>query len=232
MMIHKVKSFDFEQMNDNAVKVSIMMESVSPTGYTLKTESEFTVWGNGAIDVQNKFIPDEAKWPMARLGVIMELTDGFEKVEYFGAGPHENYVDRKSSAAIGKYTTTVDDMFVAYIRPQDCGNRSDVRWFTVTNRSGFGLMITAPDNMSFSAMHYTPSDLEVANHPYELERRNETILTIDASHCGLGGGSCGPGPMKRYLLPTEEASFSYSIRPWENHLGSKADQARLLFPEL
>ncbi|MDX2413730.1 MAG: glycoside hydrolase family 2 TIM barrel-domain containing protein [Bacteroidales bacterium] len=231
-MTHKVKSFDFEHMNDKAVKVSIMMESVSPSGYTLKTESEFTVWGNGAIDVQNKFIPDEAKWPMARLGVIMELPDGFEKVEYFGAGPHENYVDRKSSAAIGKYTTTVDDMFVAYIRPQDCGNRSDVRWFTVTNRSGFGLMITAPGNMSFSALHYTPSDLEVANHPYELERRNETILTIDASHCGLGGGSCGPGPMLRYLLPTEEASFSYSIRPWENHLGSKADQARLRFPEL
>jgi beta-galactosidase len=180
--------------------------------------------------VENTFYPDKAEWPLARLGFLMELKEGYENVEYFGAGPHENYVDRKYSAEIGKYSTTVDDMFVPYIRPQDCANRSDVRWFTVTNRSGFGLMISAPGNMSFSALHYTPVDLEKANHPYELKKRKETILTIDASHCGLGGGSCGPGPMERYLLPAEEASFKYSIRPWESHLGSEADAARKLFP--
>ena len=164
----------------------MIIESKSPSGYTLRTKSVYTVWGNGSIDVENKFDPDKAEWPLARLGFLMELKEGFENVEYFGAGPHENYVDRRSSAAIGKYSTTVDDMFVPYIRPQDCGNRTDVRWFTVTNRSGFGLMISAPASMSFSALHYTPVDLEQANHPYELKRRKETVLTIDASHCGLG----------------------------------------------
>ncbi|MEE4117355.1 MAG: glycoside hydrolase family 2 TIM barrel-domain containing protein [Marinilabiliaceae bacterium] len=229
-MLHKVKTFTHEILNEKAVRISVEIESKSPTDYTLITKSVYTVWGNGCIDVENTFYPDKAEWPLARLGFLMELKEGFENVEYFGAGPHENYVDRKYSAEIGKYSTTVDDMFVPYIRPQDCANRSDVRWFTVTNRSGFGLMISAPGNMSFSALHYTPVDLEKANHPYELKKRKETILTIDASHCGLGGGSCGPGPMERYLLPAEEASFKYSIRPWESHLGSEADAARKLFP--
>lgn len=229
-MTHKVKSFEYELVSDKTVKVSVEMESVSPTGYTLRTSSVYTVWGNGAIDVENSFDPDQADWPLARLGFIMELPEGFETVEYYGAGPHENYVDRNSSAAIGKYITAVDDMFVPYIRPQDCGNRTRVRWLTLTNKSGFGLMIVAPQEMNFSALHYTPMDLEKANHPYELTKRKETILTIDMAHCGLGGGSCGPGPMERYLLNTEKASFSYSIRPWESHLGSKADYARKLFP--
>jgi len=65
--------------------------------------------------------------------------------------------------------------------------------------------------ISFSTLHYTPWDLEVANHPYELKIREETILTVDLNHCGLGGGSCGPGPMERYLLPAEKSSFNYSI---------------------
>ncbi len=230
-MSHKVNSFDYELLGDNAVRVSVGLESKSPSGYTLRTLSVYTVWGNGAIDVENSFDPDKAEWPLARLGFIMELPEGFETVEYFGAGPHENYVDRSTSAAIGRYITGVDDMFVPYIRPQDCGNRTGVRWLTLTNESGFGFMIVAPENMNFSALHYTPMDLEKANHPYELTKRKETILTIDMSHCGLGGGSCGPGPMERYLLNAEKATFNYSIRPWESHLGSKAEYARKVFPE-
>lgn len=230
-MTHRVSSFEYESLSEKAVKISIDIESVSPTGYALRTSSTYTVWGNGVIDVESTFDPDMVKWPLARLGFIMQLPEGFEKVEYFGAGPHENYVDRRSSAATGRYKTTADDMFVPYIRPQDCGNRTDVRWFTVTNRSGYGLMIVAPERMSFSALHYTPMDLEKANHPYELERRKETILTIDMAHCGLGGGSCGPGPMKRYLLDAGKASFSYSIRPWSYQLGEKAEYARKVFPD-
>ncbi|TFH38078.1 MAG: glycoside hydrolase family 2, partial [Bacteroidia bacterium] len=129
-----------------------------------------------------------------------------------------------------RYITTVDDMFVPYIRPQDTGNRSDVRWFTVTDNNGYGIMFRANGTMNFSALHYTPMDLEMANHPYELVRRDKTILTIDLNHCGLGGGSCGPGPMERYLLPAKEAAFSFSIRPWETHMGDKSEMARYFFP--
>jgi beta-galactosidase len=87
-------------------------------------------------------------------------------------------------------------------------------------------MVTAPNLMNFSTLHYTPVDLDKANHPYELTRRDETIMTVDLAGCGLGNGSCGPGPMDRYLLKTTKAFFNYTIRPYAAELGDKADVAR------
>lgn len=231
-MINTVKEFSYHLRSDRVVEVDIITESVSPTGYKLLTTTRYSVWGNGAIDVEAKFDPDTAKWPLAKMGFLLQMPSGFEEVEYFGAGPHENYSDRKRSAAIGRYKTTVDEMFEPYVRPQDMANRSDVRWFTVTDRSGQGILFTAPVPFNFSTLHYRPLDLDHANHPYELERRGETIITIDMAHCGLGGGSCGPGPMERYLLPASEATFNYSIRPWNRFLGDKAAIAGKRFPEM
>ena len=173
------------------------------------------------------FDPDKLDYPLAKLGFLLQMPEGFENVTFYGAGPHENYRDRLRSAAIGRYETTVDDMFVPYLRTQDCGNRSDVRWFTVSNHNGIGMMVVAGHLMDFSALHFTPLDLERANHPYELTRRKETILTVDMQHCGLGGGSCGPGPMEKYLLKTEKASFSFSIRPYIGNMGDMQDVATM-----
>ncbi len=100
-----------------------------------------------------------------------------------------------------------------YIRPQEMANRSDVRWFEVVNHAGKGLRFNAGSYFNFSALHHLPADLDQANHPYELVNRPETILTIDAAHNGLGGGSCGPGPMKEYLLKAEKRKLSFVIQP-------------------
>ncbi len=227
----EVKAFEVKPVSDKAVEISVEIQFTSPTGYGVTMQSVYTVWGNGCIDIQNEFNPDAAKWPLARLGFIMEMPEGFENVTYYGAGPHENYVDRKRSAAIGRYSTIVDEMVEAYVRPQDMGNRSDVRWFTLTNHMGQGMMVVADRLLNFSALHYTPLDLEQANHPYELQRRKETILTVDMAHCGLGGGSCGPGPMKRYLLNAEKATFRYSIRPYNRQLGDQNDWEKQRFPK-
>ena len=215
-----------KKISDKKVELRIDIKSTAPKGYSILTSNVYTVFGNGIIDVETIFTPDQAEWPLAKLGFILQLPKGFENVEYFGAGPFENYSDRKHSAAISKYNTSVDDMFVPYIRPQDCGNRSDVRWVTVTNREEVGMMITAPDHLNFSALHYSPFDLEKANHPYELTKRPETILTIDVAHNGLGGGSCGPPPMDRYLLKAEKTEFHYTIRPYTKNMGKKEDVAK------
>jgi beta-galactosidase len=163
---------------------------------------------------------------LPKLGFIFSLNEGFENVEYFGAGPFENYVDRKRAAFIGRYATTVDDMFVPYVRTQDCGNRTDVRWFTVTNHEGTGILVSAPKLMNFSALHFTPVDLDRANHPYELIKRKETILTVDLAGCGLGNGSCGPPPLDRYLLKTNKAVFNYIIKPYTSLSGDKDEVAK------
>lgn len=222
----EVKNITVEKDGD-ALKIQEDIESKAPKGYAVRQHTVWKINGNGFIDVTTDFDPDKLNYSLAKLGFLMEMPEGFENVNFYGTGPHENYRDRLHSAAIGRYETTVDDMFVPYLRTQDCGNRSNVRWFTVSNHNGVGMMVVADSLMSFSALHYTPLDLEKANHPYELTRRKQTILTVDLQHLGLGGGSCGPGPMKQYLLNTEKASFGFSIRPYIGNMGDEADVARM-----
>ncbi|MBN2028820.1 DUF4981 domain-containing protein [bacterium] len=222
----EVTGFEVNQLNNKTIEIKTKIRSTEPSGYAIAASSTYTVYGNGRIDVNTTFLPDEAEINLPKLGFILSLNEGFENIEYFGAGPFENYVDRKRAAFIGRYATTVDDMFVPYVRPQDCGNRTDVRWFTITNHSGYGMLVSAPDLMNFSALHYTPLDLDAANHPYELTKRKETVLTIDQAVGGLGNGSCGPGPLDQYLVKTTEATFQYSIRPYADILGDRAAVAR------
>ncbi|MBN2103420.1 DUF4981 domain-containing protein [bacterium] len=222
----EVKKISVRKQGD-AVVIEANIDSKAPKGYTVRQHTTWKIHGNGFIDVTTEFDPDKLNYPLAKLGFLLQMPEGFETVTFYGAGPHENYRDRLRSAAIGRYRTTVDNMFVPYLRTQDCGNRSNVRWFTVSNHNGVGMMVVADSLMDFSALHYTPLDLEKANHPYELTRRKETILTVDMQHCGLGGGSCGPGPMKKYLLNTEKAVFGFSIRPYIGNMGDMGDVAKM-----
>ncbi|MBW6491988.1 MAG: DUF4981 domain-containing protein [Lentimicrobium sp.] len=210
-----VKGFRFERTVDQNVKLSIDIESVAAMGYKVISRFTYLVMGNGVIDVDVNVDPQQVDWQLPKIGVILELPVGFEDITWFGAGPHENYRDRKTSAHIGLYQNSVTNMTEDYIRPQDMGNRTDTRWFTLTNRQGKGVKFAARVNLlNFSALHHLPIDLDKANHPYELIKRPETIITIDALHNGLGGGSCGPGPMEKYQLKTEPVTFGFSIIPY------------------
>lgn len=220
-MSPEVKSFTVKEEN-NVIKIETEIESKSIKGYTVHQHTGYIIHGNGFIDITTTFDPDKLNYPLAKLGFLISMPKGFENINYYGAGPHENYRDRLHSAAIGQYETTVNDMFVPYLRTQECGNRCNVRWVTVTNHNGTGMMVKGKPVLNFSALHYTPEDLDKANHPYELTKRSETILSIDMEHCGLGGGSCGPGPMDKYLLKTHKAVFSFSIRPYSDKMGDRS----------
>ncbi|MDD5148876.1 MAG: glycoside hydrolase family 2 TIM barrel-domain containing protein, partial [Flavobacterium sp.] len=221
-----VKNISVSKQGD-ALVIDVTLNSKSSKGYAVGQHTVWKIYGNGFVDVTTDFDPDKLDYPLPKLGFLLQMPEGFEDVTFYGAGPHENYRDRLRSAAIGRYKTTVDDMFVPYLRTQDCGNRSNVNWFTVSNHEGVGMMVVADHKMDFSALHYTPFDLEKANHPYELTRRKQTILTVDMQHNGLGGGSCGPSPMDKYLLKTEKASFSFSIRPYIGNMGDMGDVAKM-----
>ncbi len=210
----EVKTFTVNYVNNKKVEIYIENKSSEPSGYSIETNSTYTIYGDGSIDVYTTFIPDKAETKLPKLGFIAELNPGFEKVEYFGAGPFENYVDRKQASFVGLYETTVDDMFIPYVKTQDCGNRADVRWFSISNHSGYGLCISSPDLMNFSALHFTPKDLNDARHPYELVKRDKTILTFDAAVKGLGNGSCGPGTLDKYLVKQEKTELNYTIKPF------------------
>ena len=179
----------------------------------------YKVLSSGDIEVEASFLmPENPVVP--RMGLRMGIVPGLENVEYYGYGPMENYPDRKEAARLGRYTTTVEGMTEAYVRPGSMGNREDVRWLTLTDDSGRGVKFTDLDSykrMGFSALHYDDSDLlrKVTNrHELPRIRRAETILTLDAAQRGLGNASCGPGPMDKYELhPGDAYTLRFLISP-------------------
>ena len=156
---------------------------------------------------------------LPRFGMQLILPGGFEQVEYYGRGPHENYSDRNFGSPVGLYRQTVDDQYFPYVMPNETGNKTDVRWWKLMNKKGKGLLVTSDTLLSMSALHYFDSDLDdgskrAQRHAADLVRREQTQLNIDLKQMGVGGvNSWGAWPLKDYLLPYEDYSFSFVIRP-------------------
>ncbi|MBN1935594.1 MAG: DUF4981 domain-containing protein, partial [Anaerolineae bacterium] len=174
----------------------------------------YTIDSDGEVVIENEIWADPTLPPLPRIGLTMSLPAGFEGFSWYGRGPHENYIDRNAGAQVGVYCSTVDEQYVPYIMPQECGNKTDVRWAVLSNEQGVGLMVTAPELMEVSALHYTADDLYKAFHTNELVRRPETILNIDYRQCGLGGASCGPMTRPEYLLQPGSYTFTVHLRPF------------------
>ena len=145
--------------------------------------------------------------------MTLVLDKALEQLQWYGRGPHENYPDRQTGAAIALHRSTVTDQYVPYPKVQETGNKCDVRWLTLTDEDGSGLMIKDNAPMGMSALHYTPADLQAARHTHELKKRPEVILCLDAGASGLGNGSCGPGPLPEYIYTSRKTEFGFIIRP-------------------
>jgi beta-galactosidase len=172
---------------------------------------EYLVEIDGSIKVTASISPDpEYEW-LPRVGVQMRLSDSLGQVEWFGKGPHENYSDRNVGAAVGRYNSSVDDLFVPYIVPQENGNRSDTRWMTIGDGEN-GFKVTGGQPFEFSAHHYTVDDMERAGHLHQLERKPYVVLNIDHLQAGLGSASCGPDTLFRYRVPSVPYTWSFTIK--------------------
>ncbi|MCK5802937.1 MAG: DUF4981 domain-containing protein, partial [Lentisphaeria bacterium] len=169
----------------------------------------------GEIDVSNIVDADERLPSLPRIGVSMMTAPDFERVEWFGRGPHENHIDRNAGAPVGLYAGTVDEQFVSYILPQENGNKSDVRRFCLDN-GAVGIHFVAAPTFEFSVRHFTSADLFGCLHTNELEdvKRAETVVSIDHIQRGVGTGSCGPQTLEKYCVPPGRYHFAYTILPF------------------
>jgi len=189
---------------------------------------EYTVFGNGEINIKNSFnYDDEGLDEMPKFGMSMMLPLDFSDIEYFGRGPHENYQDRFTSAFIGQYTSTPQEMYYPYISPQENGNRTDIRWVSFRNDEGAGLMAIGDPVLSISALPYTNEDLTQESrgsmHVYDLKERNFISVNLDYRQRGVAGdNSWGAKPLQQYRL--EDKDYEYEFRlvpilpnedPWE-----------------
>ena len=179
----------------------------------LKAVYQYRICGSGDVIVSIQVAPLRQLPVLPRVGVELTMLSEFDRLAWYGRGPHESYVDRKESARVGVYRGTIQEQHVPYIRPQENGNKSDVRWAAVTNIQGAGLLVIGIPTINVSAHHYTPDDLTRAEHTCELKQRDLTVVHLDYRHNGLGSNSCGPEPLEKYLLKAEPMSFSVRLRP-------------------
>jgi beta-galactosidase len=157
-----------------------------------------------------KTLPD-----LARVGIELEIVPGLEQVEWFGRGPIETYPDRRRGGAVGRWHSTVSELYVPYGRPQENGGRADVRWIELSGADGRGLRLVFDQPRQVSATHFRADDLATATHDVELTPRPETVLHLDAVHRGLGTASCGPDTLAEYLIRPGTYEWSWKVEPFE-----------------
>jgi beta-galactosidase len=163
--------------------------------------------------VENEVLVGPELVDLPRVGVVLVLPPAFEQLEWFGLGPLESYSDRKASATVGRFCSTVSAQYVPYILPQEHGHRSDARTLALTTDEGFGIEVQGRPTIGFSASHFTADDLYAARHTCDLEPRPEVVLSLDHAQRGLGTASCGPDTGHRHRLVEPSYRFSYVLRP-------------------
>lgn len=226
-LIRRAEHFEISRLGSNYIQIETISVSTAVNHNGIKLYANWTVYGNGVIEMDCRFEPFGQLPPLPRLGVVMHIADDYNIFRWYGRGPHENYPDRCQSAEMGIWSGTVDEQYVPYPRPQETGTKSDIRWLSLTNAEGKGLLIIAEQPIAASALYYTARDLEQAGHPYELMRRRQVVLSLDARHSGLGNGSCGPGVLARYEVMPEPVEMKLSMRPCEGGTNDEiAESAR------
>jgi len=183
---------------------------------------EYTIRGSGDIQITNTFIPALDTLPeIPRMGMHLQIPESFDQVSWFGRGPFENYEDRKYAAHVGLYSSAVEALNYAYIRPQETGYRTDVRWLAVDNGKDLGLLVTGNPLLCFSASHFSRDDFENGfekeqKHTTDIKKHPWTSLNIDYRQMGVGGdNSWGALPHPQYLLPVKQYSYSVNIRLYD-----------------
>ncbi len=172
----------------------------------------YTLSAAGELVVDNVVRLGEGITDIPRVGVSLILDPGLEQMAWFGRGPWDNYSDRKASATVGLWRSTVSAQYVPYIMPQEHGHKCDVRRLVLGDGRGGGLEVVGRPTFEFSALHLSDDNLFRATHTTDLTPRREIFLNIDGAHRGLGTLSCGPDTLDRYRLLEREYRFSFSLR--------------------
>jgi beta-galactosidase len=181
----------------------------------------YDVYSQGQVTLSCRFEPKADLPELPRLGMQMGLDSDLSRVTWFGRGPWENYWDRKTGSAVGLYESTIEGLWHPYVEPQENGNRTDVRWLTLTDDEGRGVLIAGDPVVAFSAWPYTQANIEAATHPYDLKPASSTTLNIDMGQTGVGGdNSWGARPHREYTLWPKAYEYRFHVMPYEARSGA------------
>lgn len=177
-----------------------------------KLAMTYTVTADGAVKVQLDYQHMEGLPELPEFGVIMKIPADYNHLTWYGNGPEETYADRTLGAKLGIYSNMVSENMAGYVKPQECGNHTGVRFASVTDEKGIGLKFFAPVPMEFSALPYTPFELENAEHTYELPPVHHTVIRAMHRQMGVGGDdSWGSWTHEEYRIKNEDMKFEFSF---------------------
>lgn len=203
------------EVNEKTVKVTYTY--LMPTTPTSKCKLSYEVFGDGRVKTTLIYEPVKELGDMPEFGVIFKFNADYDRVEWYGLGETETYSDRKKGAKLGIYANKVADNMARYMVPQECGAKEEVRWAKVTDRKGRGMLFEMDEHngpMMFSALPYTPHEMENAMHPYELPEVHYTVVRAAKGQMGIGGDdSWGARTHEEYLLKTDKKmEFSFVFK--------------------
>ncbi|MBN2651177.1 MAG: DUF4981 domain-containing protein [Spirochaetales bacterium] len=196
--------------DDTLATISSVISQKSGSSASSDLRIIWHVMENGTIDCHLD-AEISAGFDLPRTGIKMNVAEDLTAVEWFGRGPEENYVDRKTGSAFGRYSREIADMFEPYVKPQENGNRSDVSYLRVSNKAGKAIIFRTREAFNFSILHYDAYDMAVSKHPIDLTYLAQPVLRLDSGHLGLGGASCGPPPMSKYKYNPNKTSLNFVI---------------------
>ncbi|MBD3353806.1 MAG: DUF4981 domain-containing protein [Candidatus Lokiarchaeota archaeon] len=189
----------------------------------------YTIYGDGTIHIENSFYP-KASCP--RVGMSMKIPNKYRQVTWYGRGPHESYLDRKTSALIGHYSLDIEEFIHDYVMPQENANRTDTRWFALLDNDQKGLLCIGDQELSFSAWPYSQENLDEKRHINELHPRADFItVNIDIKQMGIGGMGCGSLPKQKFMIEPKLYTYGFSIIPYSLEMGEIEKMNRKRYPK-
>ncbi|MBU2949304.1 DUF4981 domain-containing protein [Tamlana agarivorans] len=251
-LFSKVTKAEHTKLENGAIKLQIVYEL---PGVETTFLSTYTISGNGVVDIENTLNETTNTSDIPRIGMRMQMPKEFDTMTYFGRGPWENYQDRKAAAFMDLYTSKVADQYVPYIRPQENGYKTDVRWVALTNQENNGLLVVTTDTkkgLGISALHMPNEDFDTSSsldygggnvekayqidgipevnsskHTTDIKEQNLVQLNIDLEQRGVGGDdSWYAKPQEKYMLNgAKKHHYGFYLIPFEN--GKNDDFIRL-----
>lgn len=210
----ETNSLNIPKIIENDNNVMIEYDYIIPTQPVSNCKVTYTVYGDGKITVSMNYeIEGKRLGDMPEFGMMFVFDADLENLEWYGLGPEETYADRYYGAKLGIYSNKVIDNMAKYLVPQECGNKMEVRYAKVTDNHGNGLMFES-DSMNFSALPYTPHEIENAMHTYELPDIYHTVVRVSKAQMGIGGDdSWGSRVHPEYLLEADKnMKFEFSFK--------------------
>ena len=219
-----------EQIEPQIVRITA--DATLPVGKNSRYSTVYTVYGSGDVVVQSSVYPaGRGLRNLPRFGMQMTMPAEFGTMTWYGRGPHETYWDRRTGAAVGLYFGPVEEQVHLYVRPQETGNKTDVRWVSLTNEDGIGLLAIGMPLLSVSAWPFTMQDLENADHIHELPRRETITVNLDYKQMGVGGDdSWGARTHPEYTLPPRQYSYRFRLCAYVPQMGDVQTVAHRVLP--